>query len=88
MSNYLSNFTIGITDKLEHFVESGIGAIWLSPIYASPMVDFGYDISDFRDIDPAFGSMQDLEALTQKAKKLGIKVNEQQYPNRSSKRIY
>lgn len=64
----------GITEKLEHFQDAGIGAIWLSPIYASPMVDFGYDISDFRKIDENYGTMEDLEALTAKAKKLGIKV--------------
>lgn len=55
-------------------MDSGIGGIWLSPIYASPMVDFGYDISDFRDVDPKFGTMKDLEELTAQAKKFGIKV--------------
>lgn len=64
----------GITSKLQHFVDSGINGIWLSPIYASPMVDFGYDISDFKDVDKAFGTMRDLEELTAKAKKLGVKV--------------
>ena len=72
-NNKKLNFS-GITNKLQHFKDSGIGAIWLSPIYASPMVDFGYDISDFRDIDEAYGSMEDLEELTKKAKELGIKV--------------
>lgn len=65
---------LGITSKLQHFVDSGIGGIWLSPIYASPMVDFGYDISDFKDVDKRFGTMQDLEELIAKAKKLGVKV--------------
>ena len=61
--------------KLQHFVDSGIGAIWLSPIYASPMVDFGYYIADFRDIDETFGTMQDFEELLKKAKELGLKVS-------------
>ena len=64
----------GITSKLEHFIESGIGAIWLSPIYQSPMVDFGYDISNFREIDSRFGTLTDFTDLTKKAKSLGIKV--------------
>lgn len=66
---------IGITSKLEYFVESGIGAIWLSPINTSPMVDFGYDISDFKDIDRIFGTLTDFEDLLTRAKELGLKVN-------------
>lgn len=64
----------GIKDKLSHFTESGITAIWLSPIYRSPMVDFGYDISDFKDIDPIFGTTEDLQDLTAEAKKRNLKV--------------
>ncbi|KMQ89144.1 maltase 1-like protein [Lasius niger] len=74
----------GISSKLQHFVDSGITGIWLSPIYASPMIDFGYDISDFKDIDPTFGTMQDLEELTAQAKKLGIKVILDLVPNHTS----
>ncbi|XP_020278781.1 maltase 1-like [Pseudomyrmex gracilis] len=74
----------GITSKLQHFVDSGIGGIWLSPIYASPMVDFGYDISDFKDVDKRFGTMQDLEELIAKAKKLGVKVILDLVPNHTS----
>ena len=47
----------GILSKLDHMVESNIDGFWLSPFYPSPMVDFGYDISDFRAIDPVFGTM-------------------------------
>lgn len=57
---------------MEHFVDAGIGAIWLSPIFKSPMVDFGYDISDFRQVHDEYGTMEDLENLVAKAKKLGI----------------
>lgn len=64
----------GIKDKLSHFTESGITAIWLSPVYRSPMVDFGYDISDFKDIDPIFGTTEDLQDLTAEAKKRNLKV--------------
>lgn len=60
---------------MDHFKQAGIGAIWLSPIYASPQVDFGYDISDFRKIDEKYGTMSDFEYLTKKAKKLGLKVS-------------
>lgn len=55
---------------MEHFVDAGVGAIWLSPIFKSPMVDFGYDISDFREIHYEYGTMQDFEDLIAKAKVL------------------
>ncbi|XP_011496996.1 PREDICTED: maltase 1-like [Ceratosolen solmsi marchali] len=74
----------GITDKLEHFIDAGIGGIWLSPIYSSPMVDFGYDISNFLTIDPTFGTMDDLDKLLQKTKRLGIKVVMDFVPNHTS----
>lgn len=58
----------------EHFSESGIGAIWLSPIFKSPMADFGYDISDFKQIDEIYGTMDDFLSLKNKLKSLGIKL--------------
>ena len=61
--------------KMQHFVDSGIGAIWICPIYTSPMLDFGYDISDFKGIDESFGTLQDFEELIKKAKELGVKVS-------------
>jgi len=67
-------FIAGITSKLQHFVDSGIGAIWLSPINQSPMIDFGYDISDFRNIDKIFGTSRDFEELVKRAKELGVRV--------------
>lgn len=57
-----------------HFFETGIGAIWLSPIFKSPMADFGYDISDFKAIDSTFGTLDDFISLQNKLKSLG-KVN-------------
>ena len=50
----------GITERLDYLKELGIDAIWLSPVYPSPQVDFGYDISDYKSIDPQYGTMEDL----------------------------
>lgn len=74
----------GIIEKLDHLKDLGITATWLSPIMKSPMVDFGYDISDFKDIDPIFGTMKDFEDLLKKAKQLGIKLIMDFVPNHSS----
>jgi glycosidase len=53
----------GILEEVDHFVNLGIQTIWLSPVYKSPMADFGYDISDYRDVDPIFGTLDDLKQL-------------------------
>lgn len=74
----------GIIQKLDHLKDLGITATWLSPIMKSPMVDFGYDISDFKDIDPLFGTMKDFEDLTARAKELGIRIIMDFVPNHSS----
>ncbi|KAK2587028.1 hypothetical protein KPH14_010988 [Odynerus spinipes] len=74
----------GITSKLEHFVDAGVQGIWLSPIFASPMVDFGYDISDFKAISPEFGTMADFERLMARSKQLGLKVVLDLVPNHTS----
>lgn len=74
----------GIIQKLDHLKELGITATWLSPIMKSPMVDFGYDISDFKSIDPLFGTMKDFEELVAKAKQLNIKIIMDFVPNHSS----
>jgi hypothetical protein len=58
---------IGITSRLDHFKELSVEAIWLSPIYESPMIDFGYDISNFTAIDSIFGTMEDFEELVEQA---------------------
>lgn len=72
----------GITSKLEYLKETGIDAIWLSPIFASPMVDFGYDISDYYKIQPEYGNIDDFDALIDKAKLLDIKLILDFVPNR------
>ncbi|XP_044018106.1 alpha-glucosidase-like [Aphidius gifuensis] len=74
----------GITSKLEHIADIGASALWISPIYVSPMVDFGYDITNFTDIDPVFGNLDDFSKLVTKAKSLGLKVLLDFVPNHSS----
>jgi alpha-glucosidase len=64
----------GLFQKLEYIKEIGMDAILLSPIYKSPMVDFGWDISDFRDVDPEYGKMVEFERVVRKAKVLDIRV--------------
>ncbi len=64
----------GITRRLDHVAALGVDGIWLSPFFKSPMKDFGYDISDYRDVDPLFGSRDDLKALIDRAHALGLKV--------------
>ncbi|EDS26390.1 alpha-amylase 2 [Culex quinquefasciatus] len=74
----------GITVKLPYLKDIGMKAFWLSPIFKSPMVDFGYDISDFVDIQPEYGTMTDFENLVQQAKRLGLRIILDFVPNHSS----
>jgi len=64
----------GITEKLEYIANLGVEAIWISPFFESPMKDFGYDISDYRNVDPIFGSNQDFDTLIRRAHELNLKV--------------
>lgn len=64
----------GLTSKLDYLRELGIGGIWLTPFYKSPKVDNGYDIADYYEIDPDFGTMEDFERFIQEAKARGIRV--------------
>ena len=64
----------GIVQRLEYIKDLGVDAIWLNPIFTSPMADFGYDIADYRSIDPVFGTMEDAELLIEKAHGLSLKV--------------
>jgi len=64
----------GIISKLDYLEALGVDAIWLSPIYPSPDVDFGYDVADYTAIDPKFGTMQDFNELVKSAKKRGIHI--------------
>ncbi|XP_061708039.1 maltase A1-like [Cydia pomonella] len=74
----------GIISELEHFPDAGIDAIWMSPIFESPMIDFGYDISNFYKIHHEYGTMEDFRELLQKAHSLGIKVLLDFVPNHAS----
>ena len=76
----------GILRRLDYLAWLGIDAIWLSPIYPSPMADFGYDVADFTGIDPLFGSLADFDALVAAAHERGIKVILDYVPNHSSDR--
>lgn len=64
----------GIISRLDYLKELGIDAIWLSPVYRSPQDDNGYDISDYRDIDPIFGTLKDMEELIREARNRGIRI--------------
>jgi alpha-glucosidase len=64
----------GITRHLEYVARLGVDAVWLSPFFTSPMRDFGYDIADYRDVDPIFGTLADFDELVARAHALGLKV--------------
>lgn len=64
----------GITRRLDHVARLGADAIWISPFFRSPMKDFGYDVSDYCDVDPMFGTLADFDALVARAHELGLKV--------------
>ena len=64
----------GITTRLEYIASLGVDAIWISPFAKSPMKDFGYDISDYREVDPVFGTLADFDALVSRAHALGLRV--------------
>lgn len=74
----------GIREKLDYFTWLGVDAIWISPIYPSPMADFGYDISDYKDIHPLFGTMHDFEMLLDDAHSKGLRVILDLVPNHTS----
>ncbi len=64
----------GIIHRLPHVADLGVDAIWISPFFRSPMLDFGYDVSDYRDIDPMFGTLGDFDAMITRAHELGLRV--------------
>ena len=74
----------GIESRLDYLDGLGVETFWLSPIYKSPMADFGYDISDFTDVDPVFGTMADFESLAAAAHAKDMKVVMDFIPNHSS----
>ncbi|NRQ51235.1 glycoside hydrolase family 13 protein [Aeromicrobium stalagmiti] len=74
----------GITARLPHLAELGVDAVWLSPFYTSPQHDAGYDVADYRDVDPLFGHLDAFDALTARAHELGLRVVVDVVPNHSS----
>lgn len=76
----------GVIRHLDKIEKLGANVIWLCPVFASPMVDNGYDISDYMDIDPSFGTMEDMKELIAEAKKRGIRILMDLVVNHSSDR--
>ncbi|MDO3684064.1 glycoside hydrolase family 13 protein [Micromonospora sp. C28ISP2-4] len=74
----------GITSRLDHLAELGVDAVWLSPFYPSPQADAGYDVSDYRDVDPLFGTLADADKLIAQAKARGLRVIVDLVPNHTS----
>ena len=74
----------GVRARLDHLEWLGVDAIWLSPFYRSPMADFGYDVSDYCDVDPLFGTLADFDALVADAHGRGIRVIVDWVPNHTS----
>ncbi|HEY2273407.1 MAG TPA: glycoside hydrolase family 13 protein [Jatrophihabitantaceae bacterium] len=75
---------IGLRERLDHLVELGVDALWLSPFYRSPMADNGYDVSDPCDVDPIFGTLADFDALLADAHEHGIRITIDVVPNHFS----
>lgn len=74
----------GIMSRLDYLAWLGVDAIWISPVYKSPMADFGYDVADYRTIDPMFGTLEDFDELLAKAHEHGLKVVLDFVPNHTS----
>lgn len=74
----------GIRENLPALAELGVDAIWLTPFYVSPLADGGYDVADYRDVDPRFGTLEDFDALLASAHELGLRVIIDVVPNHSS----
>ena len=74
----------GIVERLDYIASLGVDAIWVSPFFKSPMADFGYDIADYRDVDPLFGTLADFDQLLAQAHARGLKVMIDQVPSHCS----
>jgi alpha-glucosidase len=75
---------VGIQRRLDHLEWLGVDAIWLSPIFPSPMADFGYDVADYEDVDPRFGTLDDLDALLADVHRRGMRLLLDFVPNHTS----
>ena len=74
----------GLRSRLPYLRDLGVDALWVNPWYPSPMVDGGYDVADYRDVDPRFGSLAEAEALVADAHRLGLRVLLDIVPNHTS----
>ena len=74
----------GITSRLPHLADLGVDALWITPFYTSPQHDHGYDVADYRDVDPLFGSLSDADDLIARAHELGLRVVVDLVPNHTS----
>ena len=74
----------GVRARLPHLASLGVDAIWLSPFYPSPQADAGYDVSDYRDVDPVFGTLEDARQLITEAHAAGLRVVVDIVPNHTS----
>lgn len=74
----------GIAERLDSLVDLGVDCVWLSPFYVSPGADAGYDVADYRDVDPMFGRLRDFDEMLEKAHRLGLKVIVDIVPNHTS----
>nr|MBA3606058.1 alpha-glucosidase [Acidimicrobiia bacterium] len=74
----------GIRSRLPYLRRLGIDALWLNPFYPSPQADAGYDVADYRDVDPLFGSLEDADALIAAAHDLGLRLIVDVVPNHTS----
>jgi len=76
----------GIRSRLPYLADLGVDAVWITPFYPSPMADFGYDVADYRGVDPIFGTLEDFRALLDEAHELGLRVIVDLVPNHTSDR--
>lgn len=76
----------GVAQRLHHAASLGVDAVWLSPFFTSPMADMGYDVSDYCNVDPLFGSLADFDAVVKEARRLGLRVIIDQVLSHSSDR--
>src|SRR5690606_14288019 len=74
----------GVRDRMPYLAKLGVDAIWLSPFYTSPQNDGGYDVADYRDVDPRFGTLEDFDAMREAAHEAGIRIIVDLVPNHSS----
>ena len=75
---------IGVANRLDHLLEMGVDAVWLTPFYRSPMADGGYDVADYREVDPRFGTLADFDKLLAEAHQRDLRVIIDVVPNHCS----